>query len=124
MTNKNSKQWIEVLPLNRKSSLVDNLGNILMVFHLNSYQMYDGSIRFSVAVKDGPILVGGAAELKLRSNLSVRIHIPVELHRVPDVGLSPKVVYTLPKNYRIEEYAPPPQTDISEAVRHHSIIEH
>jgi hypothetical protein len=119
------KNWVETLPREIWRSLVDDQGKVLCTFKLVDYKIQNGSPSMTMAMKLGYQVTGGIEDIIVHPKLSIRFYMPIQLSRVnghPE--LSPKVVYILPKNYRIEkqENLIPTAEQVTEAVRKHSII--
>ena len=119
-----TQTWMNVLPLDKWTALYDPDGELIETFRLDSYSIVDGSPKMLISTKGGRTLETALTEADLGHGLAVRFYVPIELHQVPGVGLSPKVVYTLPRGCRIEEYRAeaPPLEQLYQKARHHKII--
>ena len=96
------KSWISTLPLNKVMEVVSDTGKVLVDFSLINYKIENGTVKLEVSLKNGAVWAEvGMAELKLCPEVTLRVHSPVELHAVGGSGLSPKMVYHLPKGYLI-----------------------
>ena len=115
---------MNVLPLDKWTALYDPNGELLETFRLFSYSVIDGTPKMMIDTKGGRTFQTALTEAKLGHGLAVRFYVPIELHQVPGVGLSPKVVYTLPRGCRIEEFRAeaPPLQQLYEKARNHKII--
>lgn len=124
MSRDNLKTWMNVLPMNKWTTLYDDQDKPVTTFKLRTYSVTDGVPNYIIETKGGTQALGGMQAVPIGKHLSVRLHIPVELHKVPGIGLSPKMVYKLPRPWRIEEYKapPPPEEQIYEAARKHRIV--
>ena len=123
------KTWINVLPMNQWTSFYNADGVVETRFLLDHYEIVHGVPKLTFKMRNNELIETGVAEVCLTPNLHARLYIPIELHRVPAIGFSPKIVYTFPKGYRIQEYSgelaleePKPEDVMYEKVRHHTII--
>ena len=110
------------------TSAFDEEGRVCSTFRLECYSIVDGVPKFTLMTKGGATIIGGStASGIIGTPITVRLYVPVELHRVPGIGLSPKMVYRMPRGYRIEEYkaAPDvaPHIAMAELARKHTISE-
>ena len=123
----NKKTWMNVLPMHHWTSLYNIEGAVDLRFMLDHYEIVQGVPKLTFRLRDNTLIETGVAEVALSANLIVRLYVPIELHRVPAIGFSPKLVYTFPKGYKIEEYsadAPPdvtPEETMYHAARVHTI---
>lgn len=121
-----TQTWMNVLPTQKWTSLYDPNGEILETFRLFSYAITDGAPKMVFDTKGGRSIEVGLNEADLGNGLRVRFYVPIELHQVPGVGLSPKLVYTLPRGCRIEEFRAEayvsPEDRLYQKARHHKII--
>lgn len=122
-----TQTWINVLPKQVWTVFRGPLGDELEVFMLSSYRIHNGSAKLEFSTKKQDYIETGLKEANLGSGLSVRFYVPIELHQVPGIGLSPKVVYTMPRGCRIEEYKAEPYVSPEERMyqkaRTHNIIQ-
>ncbi len=123
MTTTTTTSWMNVLPMQKWTTLYDPQGRPELSFILEHYEVVQGVPKFTIQIKKGALRESGVKVVELSPNLSVRLYVPIELHRVPGVGFSPKMVYTFPRGYRIEEYRaePPPGEAMYQAARAHRI---
>jgi len=106
--------WINVLPLNEWTAFYDQNGNKEVTFKLESCEVLSEGPEYVMRAtlpgnSEGftPLkLFGGLDPLPISKNLSIRLHMPIEFHNVPGVGLSPKMVYIFPRGCRVQEYKP------------------
>ena len=119
-----NQTWMNVLPADKWTSLYSPAGTVLETFKLRSYSIVDGTPQMIVETKGGRKTMVGLNEADVGSGLKLRFYVPIELHQVPGVGLSPKLVFTMPRGCRVEEYraGPPPEERLYEKARHHKII--
>lgn len=121
MTDRRS--WINVLPMHRWTALCNQFEEVEEVFRLESFEVINGIPKYVIETKGGRLIQSGLPEIKVFDNLSTRLYTPIELHHVPSIGLSPKLVFVLPKTHRIEPYEEPeriPQEKVVyDAMRRH-----
>lgn len=121
-----TQTWINVLPKHVWTSFCSPSGEVLEVFRLDNYSIENGAIKLDFKTKK-TFVITGLKEANLGSGLYARIYIPVELHQVPGIGLSPKMVYTFPRGCRIEEYRAEPYVSPEERMyqkaRTHNVVE-
>jgi hypothetical protein len=125
----NKKTWINVLPMHKWTSLYNLEGETETKFMLDHCEVVQGVPRVIFKLATGVLIETGVAAVALTKNLSARLYVPIEFHRVPGVGLSPKIVYIMPRGYTVEQYRvgevpkpePTREEKIYEAARKHTI---
>jgi hypothetical protein len=125
----NKKTWINVLPMYKWTALYNAEGERETKFMLDHYEVVQGVPRLIFKLNTDELIETGVAAVALTKNLSVRLYVPIELHRVPGIGFSPKIVYIIPKDYTIQQYRagevpkpePTREEKIYEAARKHTI---
>lgn len=118
--------WINVLPKHIWTCFYSPAGAELEIFMLAGYSIENGAAQLEFKTKKIDSLFTGMSEVKLGSGLSARFYVPIELHQVPGIGLSPKLVYTFPRGCRIEEYKPEyasPEERLYQKARRHEILQ-
>jgi len=116
------KNWIAVLPVGRDMVAVDVEGNHSVKFSLGYYTVVNGAFRYVMTV-DGKEIEGGMHSVNLNSKVSIRPHSPIELIQVVGSGYSPKMVYRLPKQYRIQQYKEELKESFYDKARKHQMRE-
>lgn len=105
-------------------SLCTPAGDVEVSFCLAHYEIIQGVPKFTLRIKDNGHIEGGLGDVRINKNLSVRFHTnPIQIWAVAGAGLSPRMVYTLPRGYRIEAYEEPePAAEkLYNAARRHTI---
>lgn len=101
-----TQTWINVLPKHTWTGFYSPAGECLEVFMLAGYSIENGAAQLEFKTHKISSVFTGMSEANLGSGLSARFYVPIELHQVPGIGLSPKLVYNFPRGCRIEEYKP------------------
>ena len=80
----------------------------------------------SLETEGGRQMETGMGALQVIPELAIRFYVPIELHQVPAIGLSPKLVFTMPRGCRVEEFKAEeyvsPEAKMYEKARHHTTI--
>jgi len=132
MRDDKNKTWINVIPLDTWTSIYNKDNEEVISFRLATYIIDNGkfSSRFDVVIGGGKMesiyMTGG--KVQLNDEISVKVHTPIELHKVPDIGFSPKLVFSMPREFFVQEHRKvaskikvKKKFNMQDAARHHTL---
>ena len=114
------KSWLSTLPVGKEFAVYDSNQRIKAYFKLTTYKIQDGNVNLKYEVNGSVQVEAGMGEATLGKDITVRLHIPIELYYVNKIGHSLKVVYRLPADYMVEEFERPKPESLYDRARQHT----
>lgn len=115
-----NKTYISVLPQGATVTIHRPDGSAPIHVKLIDYTLNNQAFKFYVEI-DGKLAEGGMGGVQITPSILLRPYSPIELHQVPSIGYSPKMVYSLPPRHRVQEYVQEVKESFLDKARKHTM---